>query len=441
MKKIISLTVAAMLMVTLIPSVTFAASEIDTWDGTINTDWYTSANPEATNFTIETAEDLAGLAQIVNGDAPDIDADRFTNKTVTLTKDLDLAGIEWTPIGKSNAPEIPKPFLGTFDGGNHSISNMKIDRNSDASGTDESLGLFGYATAFPSRGATLKNISVLNVSVTGYTKLGGLVGNLHFGTIINCHTSGEVIGNTHLGGLAGDAFNSEIISSSSSANLNGSGPYSSSAGGLVGAIATGKISYSFATGNVVGVENVGGLAGDASQNAAIKNCYARGSVSGTNYVGGLIGWGRGGTTENSYATGVIVGTGDSQGGLIGTQGNSGIVINSYGNNANVALADGTNGSIYTDGLAGATIEQMKTAEFAAALGPVFAHDDSINDGFPYLHIPAPKEPDEPIPAPAPGVTLASVPETSDNLNIHALIAIAMISILGICIVAKKKLHS
>jgi hypothetical protein len=92
------------------------------WIDVADTSWYEN-NPDATEFEISAAEQLAGLAKLVNrwsdsgGYHYPVD---FSGKTITLMNSLDLGGREWTPIGNFNT------FNGTFDGGEHTISNLTI---------------------------------------------------------------------------------------------------------------------------------------------------------------------------------------------------------------------------------------------------------------------------------------------------------------------------
>lgn len=74
------------------------------WIDAADTNWYTS-NSEASEFTITSTAELAGLAKLVNG------GNDFSKKTIKLDANIDLDGKEWTPIGTSR-----KPFKGTFDG-------------------------------------------------------------------------------------------------------------------------------------------------------------------------------------------------------------------------------------------------------------------------------------------------------------------------------------
>ena len=76
------------------PTAAFAeGTSVDNWDGTADTSWYTNA-PDASEYHISTAEQLAGLAQLVNADT-----DRFVGKNFYLDNDLDLKGYEWISIG------------------------------------------------------------------------------------------------------------------------------------------------------------------------------------------------------------------------------------------------------------------------------------------------------------------------------------------------------
>ncbi|MEN6349508.1 MAG: S-layer homology domain-containing protein [Syntrophomonas sp.] len=103
------------------------------WDGTADTDWYTS-NHAGTSFTIDTEEELAGLASIVNAGT-----DTFSGDVITLDADLDLAGHNWTPIGNTET----KYFAGTFNGDGHVVSSMSVSVT-ESSGSENALaGLFG----------------------------------------------------------------------------------------------------------------------------------------------------------------------------------------------------------------------------------------------------------------------------------------------------------
>ena len=156
------------------------------WTGTANTNWYFD-DPSASEFTLKSAEDLAGFAALVNGTAtaptstfaltaPATVQDCFEGKTVKLAADLDLHDISWTPIGRigTTSTDFSYSFKGTFDGQNHVISNLKVDNSGWA-------GLFGLAHS-----ATIKNVKLSGVSIKSNRMAGSLVGQL-YGSIDNCH--------------------------------------------------------------------------------------------------------------------------------------------------------------------------------------------------------------------------------------------------------------
>ena len=148
------------------------------------------------NLGISTPEALAKFAAEVNA------GNSYSGVTVYLTADIDLAEIatrsesNWTPIGtKAN------PFKGTFDGQDHTVSNLKID--------DAELsyaGLFGYAQS----PAEIKNVKVYNVDINAYSNVGAIAGCVYTGNVENCHVSGTinlVSQYAYAGGITGYGYN------------------------------------------------------------------------------------------------------------------------------------------------------------------------------------------------------------------------------------------
>lgn len=90
----------------------------------------------------------------------------FSDETVLLTNDIDLAGIDWVPIGN-----FGNSFCGTLDGGTFTISNLTVSSNPYNSETDRSIGLIGYAI-----GATVRNLKIANCNVSGRYAVGAVVG-------------------------------------------------------------------------------------------------------------------------------------------------------------------------------------------------------------------------------------------------------------------------
>lgn len=141
--------------------------------------------PAGDIYTIHTAAGLAWLSTAVNS------GNTFSGKTIQLTADIDLNGKEWTPIGKNTL------FRGTFDGGNHTISNLKV---SGSGATDDNTkGLFGGAG-----GATFRNLTIDNANVAGSEYVGALVGTNYEGVFENCRvTNSKISGSTSTGALIG----------------------------------------------------------------------------------------------------------------------------------------------------------------------------------------------------------------------------------------------
>jgi filamentous hemagglutinin family protein len=210
------------------------------------------------------------------------------------------AGAGYVPIGSS----LATAFTGKFDGQGHTIDGLTI--NTPATSY---LGLFGFTN-----NATISNVSLTNVAITGSSNVGGLVGYVRGTTTVNnSSVSGAVSGFSIVGGLAGYIVTSAIINnSSSSANVTGS----SSIGGLAGSLGGATLNACFATGNVTGSGDVGGLVGYAFS-AAVNTSYATGAVTGTTNTGGLVGQlGFAGIVTDSYASGNVFG-GSNAGGLVG----------------------------------------------------------------------------------------------------------------------------
>ena len=262
-KRIGALFLSLALCLGLLPTAALAANAAaveDIWDGTSDTNWY---NDNETEFTLTTAEELAGLAALVNK------GNTFENKTVKLGGNINLSGSEWTSIGSGG-----QGWKGTFDGQNYQINNLKT-RKTD---TDPGHGLFYYITS-----GTVENLSVVDADIESSS------GNFNMGiladwtngsvTIRNCHTSGTIhnkTGNKLLGGVIGSAkAGAQIIGCSSDAEIISD-------------------HYDDGDGNS-DCDTVGGIVGqweNATDAALISDCWFGGSIScgfNDSGVGGILG--------------------------------------------------------------------------------------------------------------------------------------------------------
>ncbi|WP_334136052.1 YDG domain-containing protein, partial [Acinetobacter schindleri] len=257
-------------------------------------------------------------------------------------------GQGFNPIGNSS-----NRFTGKFDGLNHTISNLTINRP-----LQEFVGLFGATS-----NTTIQNIGLIQANIKGNLGVGALIGEANSTNTSNAFSTGLVNGDVGVGGLVGNNQNqSSILSSYSNAQVTATGSF---AGGLSGVNQSdSRIENSYATGEVQAKgsnSNAGGLSGNNYTNSVIKNSYATGAVSGIDAVGGLLGNNNSSTVENSYATGQVTRTSGSAitfGGLVGRTG--GTIKNSYwnkdttGQGAAVGNATGTLTQVQ-----GLTTAQMK----------------------------------------------------------------------------------
>jgi hypothetical protein len=265
------------------------------------------------------------------------DLDSTTAGYAELANPTADQGEGWEPIGTSD-----DQFTGSFDGRGYEVRDLFINR------PDENyVGLFGEV----GQEGVIKDIGVVNVTMTGNDYVGGLVGHSE-GAVSNSYSAGNVTGEEHVGGLVG--HNGGIVSNSySTGGVTGE----ERVGGLVGWNQA-TLSNSYSSCSVTGNWSVGGLVGDNwYYEGTVSNSYSRGSVTGSMRVGGLVGVNFYGSVTHSYSTGSV--TGSSQvGGLVGY--NTATVSNSFWDRI-------TSGMEESDGGTGKTTEEMKDiATFSGA---------------------------------------------------------------------------
>jgi len=237
------------------------------------------------------------------------DLDSTTAGYEELASETANQGKGWQPIETWG-----HPFKGSFDGQGYEIRDLFINRP-DESG----VGLFGYVGV----GGVIRNVSVVNATVTGSRYVGGLVGE-NKGTVSNSYSSSNANGPFGIGGLVGDNW--------------------------------GTVSNSYSTGSVTGKWLVGGLVGDNW--GSVSNSYSTGSVTCAEFkVGGLVGFNFG-TVSNSYSTGSVSGSDEYVGGLVGDNYHD-TVSNSFWDTE-------TSGQATSDDGTGKTTAEMKSiATFSA----------------------------------------------------------------------------
>jgi len=153
----------------------------DSWDGAS----IAAVEPNAEGiYEISTAEQLAGLAKLVNG------GNNFSGKTIVLTADIDLNNQAWTPIGNENGFDAELAFSGTFNGDGYTVSGLNVPDTYFP-------GLFGQI----STSAVVQNL-IVKGSVTGGDEASGTwaeaagVAAYNDGCIQNCGFYGTVTGSS-----------------------------------------------------------------------------------------------------------------------------------------------------------------------------------------------------------------------------------------------------
>lgn len=178
------------------------------------------------SYTVTSADGLMNVAKLVNGGKTDIN--------ITLDKNIDLTGKDWTPIGT----DYDNSYKGTFDGGGHTITGLTFTTN------DEYAGLFGWLN----RAGTVKNVVMEGVQITSHQIYGGSIGGVagqtnSSATLTACYATGNV-----------------IIEMDPKKNIAGGSLVGMNAGSsLLACYATGNVT---STGSSTGYMHIGGFLGN-----------------------------------------------------------------------------------------------------------------------------------------------------------------------------------
>ena len=324
---------------------------------------FAGAGTEENPYVVDSALALYHLSKKVNS------ATNYTGKFFKQTKDIDMSGMDWTPIGitsKRGQPDNSKSFKGTYDGGNFRIKNLVVDK------TDTyAVGLFGSV-----KGGTVKNVIIdKSCSFRAGAYVAGVIGAARDTQIGNCSNEAAV----YATGSVKDVY-------SSGAYAAGIVGYSDYKVDIIDCVNYGDITLAS------GAVSVGGIAGESPQR--IINCHNYGDVFGGRYVGGvtatlnkttMIGCSNHGAIRSSYSTSSKATTLDqavgSTGGLSGWIMEGSIVESCY-NTGTVTVdwpgAGGLFGTVgsgvmvansYTTG----KVISTYTGEWDTAAGAVFGH--------------------------------------------------------------------
>ena len=263
------------------------------------------------------------------------DEEKWENNTKNAT-------VIWEPIGIGK-PEDGNSLIASFDGQNHTIKGVYVNRNVARS------GIFGTSN-------TIKNLTVKNSYIKGANLTATIAGRLESGNIENCNVINTiVVGTQSVGAIVGNNRTGIAIKNCTSEYNTVKG--NQAVGGIVGNVQT-EDGYVENCNNknstVQGDYIVGGIVGQIL-GVSIKKCSNSGTIScgdngtGGSYCGGIAGLSYYSSVSDCYNTGNIKATGGQVGGICGTQGyenKTTTIENCY----NIATVEGTDRSI--GGIAG-----------------------------------------------------------------------------------------
>lgn len=203
------------------------------------------------NYAITTPADLMAVKYNMAGN-------------FTLENDIDMTGVEFTPIGIEGNSNVAK-FTGTFDGKGHIIKGLKYE-NADKG----EVGLFSQT-----ENATITNLGIEGAHFVGNANVGGIVGRMYGGITANCATLNSYIeGRDHVASIAGEinntqdgeTYNGGTVSNCFADAVVKSRQYQ--AGGIVGTITCGTVENNLFTGTVDDKERTTGMVALVDRNDA-----------------------------------------------------------------------------------------------------------------------------------------------------------------------------
>ena len=279
-----------------------------------------------TPYIITKAEELAWFRNQVNGGKNKICAKIADNVEVIDLKDFchaedvsqNLKELSWVPIGTAN-----KPYQGTFDGNNKTITNLYIKTKT----AQNNVGFFcmtrgatiqdlifdnakvenvsttytkalctgilaGYAYADTNSPSHIKGIKTTkNCTVIGQNDTGGIVGNASNINLENCENRSSVKGESYVGGIAGDYYYKNIKRCTNYGTVETVKNNSQRTGGIIGYANGTSIEDCANYGKLTSKGwYYGDIAGEMRGNSSIQNVFSYGDMTYTYAPGIIIGY-------------------------------------------------------------------------------------------------------------------------------------------------------
>ena len=295
-------------------------------------------------YHIYNAKGLQAWAQEIIANA------NVLNKDVILEKDIDLTGVDWTPVGRDM--NTGTGYAGDFDGNGKFIYNLVVESNAS------NVGFFGGLA----EKAKVHNVKFANAQVTATSgaAYAGVIAGSSMGKIESCnvrssqvagHYAGAIVGNnsvqvngcnaldvevsaTHAaGGIAGASYGkTEYCSVSGNSHITTTGS-STRAGGIIGTSSqeggvstSGRLLKCAVDGATISGTMAGGIAGENSfgivaQCIANRVTVTHNSSEASTRLGGVVGYNTRGDVVASYAAYSTIGrqdlTSEAMGGIVG----------------------------------------------------------------------------------------------------------------------------
>lgn len=265
-------------------------------------------------YHVENKTGLANFRDMVNG------GEMPADMTVVLDTDLDMTGVEWTPIGVES---YTNNFRGVFDGKGHTISNLSVTHVKTA-------GLFGTLCG----NATIKNLNMKDVALRSNHYAGGIVAWAEQGgspiLVDNCSVSGGTI-------------------VSEPEKISGAYDNGDKVGGIVGFAHAGQYTNnSVADVTLTAYRDLAGVAGYATKATITGNSVSNVIVNQSN--------------KNAYKDGAIT----TKGEIVGRDGGENTVSGNTASNVTL-LVDGCTKTTLTDGTVQLAPSAQVEGSLAAAL--------------------------------------------------------------------------
>ena len=289
MRKMLSLLIATCV---LISNCAIASADVGIFAGGKGT--------EEDPYQIATTNQLLDFAASVN----DGSAEGYAGQFIALTEDLDLTGVDWTPIG-SMTENYSTMFSGTFNGQGHTISNLKLDMDTPIVGA----GIFGMNLG------EVYNLRAENIQIhcaDVYSMAVGAVVGYNMGGLVHdiiLTGDNEIAAFNAIGGICGGSMGSVYNCSvdGTTVVVQGDNDFSSGriiqedigeCGGLIiGGSFGGTMDNCTAKGKIIAVGNepvgLGGIGGCLEMMDSVTNCTADVEIiseMGGHAIGGLCGY-------------------------------------------------------------------------------------------------------------------------------------------------------